>query len=243
MNSISGFQYFFGRYRQFEQTKHDAFVSFLDRVRPKMPILMEAVRQEEMESAPRFNVFRALGIERREDDLHTPILAHLLDPSAQHAQGTLFLRNFFDVVRGYEPTTPEATLLQNGHWTIRREFFIGAGGVVDLLLENARQKTIILIENKFDTHDHGDQIPRYHKWLCEHRRHYRWRQLIYLTPDGRKPLSCSGCKYLRLSYKEDIAGFLTAAFPDIKAEPVQEIVRQYLMLLKRWMEDGDDKTG
>jgi hypothetical protein len=242
VNSISDFRQFFGRYQQFEQTAHDAFVHFLDRVRPELPPLMEAIRQEEMEFAPRFNVFRALGMERKEDDLHTPILAHLLNPSAQHAQGAIFLNHFFDVVRSYDPGMPDAMSLQNGHWAIRPEFPIGRG-IVDLLLENARQKYIILIENKIDTDDHDDQIPRYHDWLYANRRHYRWRQLIYLTPDGREPLSCSGCKYLALSYTKDIVGFLAAALPEVRAHAVTEVVRQYLALLKSWMEDDDDKAG
>lgn len=242
MNSMNDFQQFFGRYRQFEQETHDTFVRFLDRVRPELPRLMEAVREEEMESAPRFNVFRALGMERKEDDLHTPILSYLLDPSAQHAQGGVFLRHFFEVVRRHT-TMPDARSLQNGHWAIRREFFIGSGGIVDILLENARQQYVVVIENKIDTDDHGDQIPRYHKWLCENRRHYRWRQLIYLTPDGREPLSCSGCEFLTLSYTKDIVGFLAAALPEVKAQAVMEVVQQYLTLLKGWMKDDDDKAG
>ena len=190
MDQIADFRGFFDRGGQFEQERYEESVTSFGRVRSKLPSLLEDVRQEEMSFAPRFNIFRALDIERKEDDLHTPMLAHLLDPSAQHSQGNVFLKHFFETIRRHRPDVPEANLLEGGHWTIQREFYIG-GGTVDLLIENAGRRYVVVVENKIDTDDHDDQIPRYYKWLMTHRRDYKWQLLIYLTPEGRRPLSCT----------------------------------------------------
>jgi hypothetical protein len=246
MNLIPGFQDFFCRYRQFEEEHFDSFVHFMGTISSKLPSLLEEVHQEEMQFAPRFNIFRALDIERKEDVLHTPMLAHLLNPSAQHSQGSIFLKHFFETIRRHQNDIPDSSSLEEGHWMIQPEFYIGSGGIigsrgiVDLLIENSQKKYVIVIENKIDTDDHNDQIPRYFTWLKMHRRNYKWRQLIYLTPNGRAPTSCQGCEYIRLSYSKDVIEFLEAAWHEVKAQSVQEVVRQYLAILKDWMEDNDD---
>jgi len=243
MVPIAAFRDFFGRYNEFERERHDKRAAFLGRVRSGLPPLLEDVRQEERFFAPRFNIFRALNLERKEDDLHTPILAYLLNPLAQHGQGDLFLRHFFEVIRKRQRGLSEAHLLSGGHWTVQREYYLGSGGIADLLVENARKKYVVLIENKIDTDDHDDQIPRYHQWLADHRRDYEWRLLVYLTPDGRHPLSCKDCRYLTVSYRKEIVGFLAAALREVSARPVREVVRQYLVILRDWVEDKDDETG
>jgi hypothetical protein len=244
MNTIDGFQDFFDRHRYFEQAIDSRLATFFGRVRSELPSLLECLRQEEMLFAPRFNIFRVLDIERKEDVLHTPMLAHLLDPSSQHAQGAVFLKIFFETIRQYSDDVPDASSLQGGHWIVRPEFYIGSGSVVDILIENARKKFVVLVENKIDTDDHNDQIPRYCTWLENHRRGYKWRLLIYLTPDGRNPISSKGCKFLPLSYRKDIVGFLTTALQKVEAEPVREVVRQYRAILKdRMDEDDDDQTS
>jgi hypothetical protein len=240
MKSIAEFQDFIGRYRHFEREHHHSVAGFMGRVASELPSLLEAVRQEETLFAPRFNIYRALNIDRKEDVLHTPLLAHLLNPSAPHSQGSLFLKHLFETIRTHHVDMPDSNSLAEGHWMVQPEFFIGLG-IVDLLIENAQKKYVVLIENKIDSDDHNDQIPRYYEWLEKHRRNYKWRQLIYLTPNGRSPISCEGCKYLRLSYRRDVVGLMEAAWHEVKAQSVQEVVKQYLAILKEWMEDNDDE--
>ncbi|MBV9531288.1 MAG: PD-(D/E)XK nuclease family protein, partial [Bradyrhizobium sp.] len=47
--------------------------------------------EEERVGAPRHNIFRLLGLQRSEVNLHSPLLRDLLDPYGSHGQGTLFL--------------------------------------------------------------------------------------------------------------------------------------------------------
>lgn len=252
MISTKAYQAFFRRYQVFmlsvEQESEVGWGAFCGRVRTSLPQLLKAVRSEEAQVAPDFNIFRTLGLERLEEAFHTPMLAYLLDPSATHSQGSLFLKAFFnmlhDRLRRKGCSVPPLERLDEGQWAVRREFYIGGsrkGGRLDLLIENARNKYIVVIENKIATDDSPDQLQHYYDWLTKHRSDYQWRELIYLTPDGRYP-KYAKCKCLRLSYAKDISTFLNAAMKDVKAPAVRMIVRQYLVLLGSLAEEDDDEV-
>jgi hypothetical protein len=241
MSSIAEFRAFFRRYQDFigcdERESYAGWGRFLDRARSELPQLLEAVRSEEAQCAPRFNIFRTLCLERKEEDFHTPMLAHLLDPSGIHSQGLLFLNAFFimlrERLRERQSFLPSIECLRQGQWMIRPEFYIGGGkngGRLDLLIENARKKYVVVIENKIDTDDSPEQLKRYYDWMVRHRSDYQWRLLIYLTPDGRCP-KFGKCDCICLSYANDIRTFLNRALQGVKAAPVCAIVRQYLAIL------------
>ncbi len=129
--------------------------------------------------------------------------------------------------------------LDEGQWLVQREFFAGTvDGYLDLLIENARKKYILVVENKIESDEHTDQLGRYRKWMETSRPSYDCRQLVYLTPDGRSPRSAGGGHCVCLSYGIHIVGFLGAALQEVQAAPVREVVRQYLMVLKEM--EGDD---
>jgi hypothetical protein len=242
MIEISEFTDFLARYRQFtcrgDQQAFAGLPAFFDRVRSEWPRLMEGLRQEAITEAPGFNVFRILHLERKETSLHTPMLGHLLDPTASHGQGLVFLRAFLNGLRErHAVDLPDADA---GRWTVRTEFDIGLHGRLDLLIENPSRKCFIVIENKVDTHDHGHQLRNYREWIKEHRADCR-QTLIYLTPDGRCPKKRTDC--LCLSYQRDVLGFLRKASSEIAAPPVNEIVRQYCAIIESWLENFDEQQG
>ena len=144
---------------------------------------------------------------------------------------------------------PADESFDDDRWMIQKEVYIGCGGdeeqggIIDILIENAKKKHIIVIENKIDTDDHGDQLYRYYCWMEKYRRDYKWRQLIYLTPEGRCPKSNKKCELICISYKKHIRDFLNASLKDVKAPPVREIVNQYLAILEDLTEDYDDETS
>ena len=253
MRSIAEFGDFFRRYQQLtgdagiegndeaDTPCCDDFIGSFNRIRPEFSRLLEAVRQEEKEFAPRFNIYRALHIERKEAVCHTPMLAHLLDPSASHGQGMAFLKPFLNMVQRRSVSKPPDGFLEGGHWTVLREFYIAGVGILDVLIENPGKKCIVVIENKIDANDHLGQLPNYKAWAEESRRDYDWRYLIYLTPDGRCPKSEKARDWLCLSYKKDIRAVLKEALHEVNAIPVQEAVRQYLSILSELSEDSDDQ--
>ena len=246
MISISAFQDFFRRYHQWvgggQRHEFDSLARFFNRVRPEMARLQEATLKEQKESAPDFNIFRALRVERREAVLHTPMLAHLLDPSATHGQGLAFLRSFLNMMRRHQcPMLPDE-LVGGGHWMVLREFYIASVGILNVLIENPVQRCIIIIENKIDAEPHGGQLHRYQAWVEKNRSDYRWRQLIYLTPDGRLSNSNGADSWLSLSYRHDISWFLDDALREVKPPAVRQVVQQYRAILRDLTEDEDDQT-
>jgi hypothetical protein len=243
MTSIADFRALFDRCRQREHEHADrstmaGFCDFFQRVGPKLDELLEAARreeaQEEAQSAPYFNVFRALEIERKEEILHTPMLAHLLSPSGRHGQGLLFLKSFFAAATQHPEFVRPDGPIEEGHWLVQKEFYIAGVGELDLLIENARKRYIIVIENKIDSDDHPRQLSKYRDWMEKSRLDYGCRQLIYLTPNGRPPIFGKGCKCLQFSYSEHIRGFLDAASQELQAAPLEhlrQVVAQYLAVV------------
>jgi len=247
MISQSQFHDFFRRYRESigggNEDDCDTLVRFFERVRPEMARLREAVLQEEKDFAPDFNIFRALHVERKETVLHTPMLAHLLDPSATHGQGLLFLRGFLNMVRRHPSALPPDEFVGDGHWMILREFYIACVGIIDLLIENPGKKCIIVIENKIDADDHAGQLHQYEEWVEKNRPDYQWRQLIYLTPDGRCPTSDKADSWLCLSHRRNVSRFLEESLEDVKPPSVRVILQQYIAILKHLTEENDDQAS
>ncbi len=198
MPSVTEFGAFFDRFRRFQDVDHDKWAAYMDRVRSELPGLQQAVRREALQSAPHFNIFRILNIVQKEAEFHTAFLEHLLDPSATHGQGLLFLECLFDCWKSR--IAPPFGPLDDGNWAVRREFPI-PGGILDLLIDNDKKKYVLVIENKIGTDDHDDQLRRYREWMDADRQGWNG-QLVYLTPNGRCPtLSlCGEC----LSHDEDI---------------------------------------
>jgi hypothetical protein len=81
---------------------------------------------EERTRAPRFNVFRLVGLERSEVGLHSPFLCDLLDPYGSHEQGVLFLGSFLDMLAARCPTVGDirrhlADPPDPGDWIVQTE--------------------------------------------------------------------------------------------------------------------------
>jgi hypothetical protein len=260
MPSVAEFAAFFGRYREFQEGDRDSFAAYMDRVRSELPRLQEAVRDEALQSAPHFNIFHTLGLVYKEAELHTPLLRHLLDPSADHGQGLLFLECLFDCWK--DRIVPPPAPLNDGIWLVRSEFHMPGLGRLDLLIENAKKNYVLIIENKIESNDEAGQLPRYREWMDRYR--HGWRgQLVYLTPDGRMPVSdtCRKClshghdvracgpvprlpgRCRCFSYDRDIREFLAASLKGISAMRVHPIVAQYVDVLDVLMEDYDENDS
>ena len=241
---------FLARYREFTEgtstRRLEGVRGFLESAHDSVSALLEEIRCEDAREAPRFNIFRALDIERKEAVLHTRLLRHLLDPTAAHAQGNLFLRCFFDMMAGAHPArfTKPPEPLEDGRWVVCKELAIGDEGRLDLLIENSLQKYAVVVENKVDASEGDAQLDRYADWVNERRRGYE-ASLVFLTPSGRAPISAlrSSDRWIRLSYRRHIATFLGDALKQLEAaQPVREVVRQYLLVVKSLSEVDDDES-
>src|SRR5438552_4635508 len=130
------------------------------------------------DNAPNFNLFHILEVEGMEVSTHSAFLAHLLNPTEAHAQGDLFLRQFLLELGNQE-------LASFDGWITSKEVPF-EDGRLDIVLQSAKARAIIVVENKIGTEDHPDQLVTYRKWLDapSRKKAFDARILLYLTPAG-----------------------------------------------------------
>ncbi|WP_052269647.1 PDDEXK-like family protein [Leisingera sp. ANG-M6] len=108
----------------------------------------------------RFNPIRVMKMERMEIR-HSAILAWLLDPSETHGLGDRFLKVFLaEAYRGSSlaagPTALEISQADMRDAEVRCEWLN-----IDIFILSERNRWAFVIENKFDSKLHGDQLANY----------------------------------------------------------------------------------
>ena len=108
----------------------------------------------------KFNPIKTMGMERMEIR-HSAILAWLLNPQETHGLGDKFLKAFVsEALRGHHSTMqPSALKVSQADMMdteVRREW-----RHIDILLISPANKWIFVIENKFDSGQHTNQLNRY----------------------------------------------------------------------------------
>lgn len=132
--------------------------------------------------------FNMLSLFNIEETKHSLLLAHFLNPNAEHGQGHLFLNVFLDLLK-------IERLNDNENWIVTAE-----KGRIDILLKRMQPHSVIVIENKSNyAGDQNHQLYRY--WYQEiyrtiSERHLpvdyilnppeRYYQLLYLSPEHWK---------------------------------------------------------
>lgn len=108
----------------------------------------------------RFNPIKTMGMERMEIR-HSAILGWLLSPQETHGLGDTFLKAFLSqALRGHDsmlrPTALEVSQADLMDAEVRREW-----RHIDLLVLSPRNGWVFIIENKFDSGQHCNQLKRY----------------------------------------------------------------------------------
>ena len=149
-------------------------------------ILQEAKKSDrERQQAPRFNSFKYL----RDDEIGlSRVIADLLDPYAEHGQGTSFLEAMLEVVpdppgwlTGLQPETVHSIHVKQEH------LIPEGGGRMDITVEisSAAGHACLAFENKPYASDQDHQIETYLHYLRnQYQTHFL---LIYLPPVYRWP--------------------------------------------------------
>lgn len=180
--------------------------------------------EEDKRTARRFNVFNALGVQRAER-AHSQFLACLFDPKGIHSQKDLFLRAFLRDVVCEQAEMPDLTKSE-----VRTEVPIWSGRLDLLIILPDGQ--MVALENKVDSDEGDAQLERYRKWLRDQPRSNSGRphHLVFLTPDGRLPSSCSSPDIKCISY-ETITNWLhNLNLKDGMPDPLRIIIDQYVNL-------------
>lgn len=155
---------------------------------------------EELESRTGgFNIFTALSLERAEIR-HSNVLAWLLDPRSSHGLGDYFLKAFLRYC-SRQPACPGASfpsVFELDSWDLDDVEVLREWRKTDILLIDRTHKFVVLVENKIDSGEHGEQLRRYREIVQLEFRELR-DGYIYLTVQGDEP---SDKAYLSMTYGE-----------------------------------------
>lgn len=228
-SSIANLANFFDRLNAFhyDEAKQLPLIgSFLDRFAAEQGKLVEEEKKWEQFHAPNFNPFRLLRLDRMEAKLHTPFIAHLLDPQAAHGQQDLFLKQFFQMAKEARLDPPKP-FPRPCDWQVTPEFHLDGSGRADIVLRSSNS-FIMIIENKIDDDEQEDQMKRYAEWIND--QHTDHSHLVFLTLHGGPPDYTGPC--ICLSYDCHIKPWLQSALEQIQAPSVRFAVQQYLQIIK-----------
>ena len=119
------------------------------------------------------------------EELHSRIISWLLEPSAHHGQAGHFTAALLNA-------TSAPPKLLNADWSVARvhqeweNFVDGQRGYLDILIMDQDHQNLIAIENKTLSHEHSNQLTRYHLALAEAYPDFT-RHHIFLSPAGLPP--------------------------------------------------------
>jgi len=143
-----------------------------------------------------FNLFEVIGAVSNELR-HSNFLGFLLDPYGSHGLGTQFLQRF--LIRAVAEASKPASIsvlelggLDLSEATVERE-----AGQIDVLITDPDNRLVVVIENKIEAGETGNQLERYVQSIGARYPDYR-KLFLFLTVEGDPP---SDNRYLQLSHR------------------------------------------
>ena len=212
-----------------ERERYDKISALLTNKVIRNGIDQRKTRQHQ--TAERFNIFDALWLDRREI-YHSRFIAYLLDPSASHDQGTIFIDSFLKLfMPGWNGDAKHLST------RVVPEHVVDEYGRIDIVIY--LQGAVIAIENKVDYGEGEKQLERYRQWL-DKQTGANYKHLVFLTLDGRFPTDGKDKADIFLSYAH-IAEWIDTAMVRIPktAAPLLETLNQYRQLCLRIAHPGD----
>ena len=187
-----------------------------------------------------FNPIKTMGMERMEIR-HSAILAWLLNPQETHGLRDTFLKGFLSAaLREHDAPCPSALDVSQADMTdaeVRREW-----RKIDILVLSPRNGWVFVVENKFHSKQHSNQLKRYMKVATKEftGRHI---QGIFLTLEDEEP---EDARYAPINYTticELIEQIILSGSMPLTKE-VEIFVRHYLDVIKEatGMSDERDKV-
>ncbi len=173
----------------------------------------------------KFNIFKTLGIERREVDLHSKFLYELLNPNGSHNCGSIYLELFIkELMKNKKIDLSKAK--------VTREHLIKSNKRIDFVISDVlvgEERHNLLIEMKIEAGDQKDQLKDYDAHGKNEKNQHK---LYYLTLDGseatEKSTGCEGLVYKRISFEEEILNFIEKSIEKSSTIPsLRETLIQY----------------
>lgn len=165
-----------------------------------------------------FNLFRLLRV-RYDEVRHSRILAWLLDAESGHGQGEVFMRAFADLC------CLDVAAGALDRYSVRTEF-VGKETIIDVMVCR-RGEFLVYLENKVYAQEGPSQLAREFRDMRRRGAALgipRERQFpIFLTPDGRPPLSGNPARWRSVSYRD-----MAVAFEDVLPNVTSDRVKIFL---------------
>ena len=158
--------------------------SFISHLTPRLQAVRTRERELDRQTARRFNAFKYL----REDELGLSLMiADLLDPTAEHGQGTSFLKAMLDTLPETSGRFGALQATATSPINVVTERRIPNGGRIDITVDIplGTKSFCLAFENKPYAHDLSGQLRSYVEYLS----HEYGTQflLVYLPPVDREP--------------------------------------------------------
>ena len=187
----------------------------------------------------RFNLFESLGLVRQEIR-HSAFIRWFLDPSETHGLGDFPLRQFLRRVikAGEEHEGDLPSLFDLDDWNLGEVEIRKEWRNIDLLILDEDNRFVCTIENKVDSGEGPDQLPRYKRTVKQAFGEYK-RVFVFLTKSGDPP---SDEAYIRMSYV-DLASIIESTLKRRESQVNDEIklfVQQYLDMVRRHIVQDSD---
>lgn len=177
----------------------------------------------------RFNIFDALGVARAEIR-HSNFLAWLLDPQGSHRLGSRPLAAILERLGTRASTSVLEQIARIDKRVLQEASICREDDWIDLSIEFKSPPTLLVIENKIEAGEHGDQLKRYEQSVStrfpSHARHF-----FFLTPDARQASRSTWASIGYLDIHDAIRG-LMAASDVVIAPEVRIVLGHYLELLR-----------
>jgi hypothetical protein len=178
--------------------------------------IREHFADERQKTGKGFNIFLIAAQSERERVVCRAI-ADLLNPHGDHAQGSSFLRLFWQVV---SPKINNAPLLDFDKAEVSMEYPTNTGRKIDIVIDDG--KLFIPIEVKIKARDQPKQIPDYAAFSHKKNEHYKM-PVLYLTRDGKDADNAKAEDYVCVSFAKDIINWLILC---TKIETIPNKVRE-----------------
>lgn len=189
--------------------------------------ILDKYKKQYTETGEQFNIFSLLRAETKEVQTHSRFIGELLNPNGKHAQGTIFLNLFLEIVGNKVFTSESSKIFIEKYIGKKKET---SGGRLDLLLID-QHKNFICIENKIYALEQENQLTRYQ----EYAKKYKNPVVYYLTLFGSESYSTSDKEnVINISYNSHIVKWLEKCILMMDNKPyLREGISQYLQLIKK----------
>lgn len=173
----------------------------------------------------RFNPIKIMRMEHKEIR-HSAILAWLLDPSETHGLGDEFLKSFLAQTLKGESKKGKPTALDISQSELRDTEVRLEWEHIDILIINTSHKWAFVVENKFHSKQHSDQLRRYREKIEKYFPGTSIRG-IFLTLKDEDP---EDNQYLPIKYEAvcELLSHLLQRYTSQLAPEVKTFLKHYL---------------